>query len=215
MLKGSCQKSSLKGNGMSCTTKETYFLVGEFRTLEMAPKLLDNSNFLAARVTSGDSGLGLTSWSFFKSSRVEVDLTEVVITSDPSKLDVTTNMGIDEAPTWGWTSLGTFSVPKPPSDRVGLGGSYCLALLMGLPGSEAGRSESFQRPDCKELQRFLMYGAHLSIINSYTSLFLFWSSRFLWTQWWYRVVKLWLISDKTEYMVHSRRSTTVIFMTRS
>ena len=39
---------------------------------------------------------------------------------------------------------------------------------MGLPGSEEGRlldeaEASFQRPDCNELQRFLMYGAHLSI----------------------------------------------------
>ena len=140
---------------------KTYFLVGEFLILEMAPKLLAcNSNFLATLVTSGDSGLS----SFLKSS--DEDLTEVVITSDPSNLDVTTNMGMDlTLEALGRLPASSGQAAPPPSERVGLGGSYCLALLIGLPGSEDGRSESFQRPDCNELQRFFMYGAHLSIIK--------------------------------------------------
>ena len=127
----------------------------------MAPRSLEacNSNFLATRVTSGDSGLS----SFLK--RSDEGLTEVVITSDPSNLDVTTNMGMDlTLVPLGRLCASSGQAAPPPSERVGLGGSYCLARLIGLPGKELGRSASFHSPDCSELQRFLMYGAHLSII---------------------------------------------------
>ena len=67
----------------------------------MAPRLLDNSNFLATLVTSGDSGLS----SFLK--RSAEDFTEVVITSDPSHLAVTNNIGIEWA---GRSGLGRLPI---------------------------------------------------------------------------------------------------------
>ena len=48
---------------------------------------------------------------------------------------------------------------------------------IGDPGNEDGPLEeaaaSFQRPDCKELQRFLMYGAHLSKLKQVFNSFFF------------------------------------------
>ena len=101
------------------------------RTLQIAPKLLFNSSFLAILVTSGLSGL----WFFMSISSETVDLTAVVITSPSlSVVLATTRTGIEtasrpspddlgflEAAVWANSSAWRNSSGAPPSLRVGLG----------------------------------------------------------------------------------------------
>ena len=145
-------------------------------SLDIAPKwlLLLISSFLAARVTSGDSGRT------FRKTWVMSDLTTVVITSLPPLRSeaVAKRVGMDIA---SRPLPGSSEATPIPSLRVGLGSCTfvsCLGLRIGEPGSEDGPFEeaeaSFQRPDCKELQRFLMYGAHLSILKQVFNSFFFW-----------------------------------------
>ena len=127
-LKSGFEYSTYFGEDDEFDEVELEDVVGEFKDskalfldfLEMAPKLLVNSNFLAGLVTSGDSGLFPT----FFNKKSEL-LTAVVMTSAPS-FDVTTKTGIETASNpflpFLWFIMRCSSGP-PPSDRVGEGRS--------------------------------------------------------------------------------------------
>ncbi len=130
----------------------------------LEPTLLASSSFLAARVTSGDSGLN------FRRTLVKSDLTTEVMTSDWSPLSV--HVTINVLPPWP-TRVGieiasrpffdfsywSSQLPSPaPSLLVGLGGGFglFLARFMGDPGKLPPGPPSFQRPDWRLLHKFLM-----------------------------------------------------------